>query len=92
MLGVEQVGIDDNFFDLGGHSLLVVRAASAADEGARARAIPLTTLFRFPTIRGFVQHLERRRQVARQPSKRGIAAQARREQLSRMRGSRPRAR
>ena len=55
-LGITTVGIDDNFFDIGGHSLLVVRMhrklASAIDE-----PVSLTDLYRFPTIRKLCEHL-----------------------------------
>lgn len=49
MLGHPEVGIDDNFFDLGGHSLLVPRLVHAA----REQGIPLSvrSLFEAPTIR-----------------------------------------
>ncbi|MFN0241290.1 MAG: MupA/Atu3671 family FMN-dependent luciferase-like monooxygenase [Planctomycetota bacterium] len=50
ILGVEQVGVDDNFFDLGGQSLLVVRIHRRMSELV-PRPVSLTDLFRFPTIR-----------------------------------------
>jgi acyl carrier protein len=50
VLGRDQVGLDDNFFDLGGHSLLVVRAHRLLQD-ALARPLALTDLYRFPTIR-----------------------------------------
>jgi hypothetical protein len=52
VLGRDEVGLDDNFFDLGGHSLLVVRAHRQLQE-ALGRALALTDLYRFPTIRKF---------------------------------------
>jgi amino acid adenylation domain-containing protein len=45
-----QVGIDDNFFDAGGHSLLLVRVHTALEQ-RYVRAIALVDLFRFPTVR-----------------------------------------
>jgi amino acid adenylation domain-containing protein len=49
VLGVPVIGVDDNFFDLGGHSLLMVRAHGRLQE-AFGRPIPMVELFRFPTV------------------------------------------
>jgi aryl carrier-like protein len=49
-LGVERVGADDNFFDLGGHSLLL----ASVQEGIRRRLgveVSLVSLFQHPTVR-----------------------------------------
>jgi hypothetical protein len=55
-LGLDKVGIDDNFFDVGGHSLLVVRVHR--ELGQRLdRTVSLTDLYRFPTIRSLARHL-----------------------------------
>lgn len=57
VLGRDQVGIDDNFFDIGGHSLLVVRVHRELD-GKLPKPLQLTDLYRFPTIRALVRHIE----------------------------------
>jgi acyl carrier protein len=49
VLGVEKVGVEDNFFDLGGHSLLVVRL-HARLQGMFERELSVLDLFRYPTI------------------------------------------
>jgi aryl carrier-like protein len=49
VLGVERVGVKDNFFDLGGHSLLLMRVASRVREEFHVD-IPLRRLFETPTI------------------------------------------
>ncbi|HEY8602499.1 MAG TPA: amino acid adenylation domain-containing protein, partial [Thermomicrobiales bacterium] len=48
-LGVAPIGVTDNFFDLGGHSLVAVRLF-ARIEAAFGRKLPLATLFAAPTI------------------------------------------
>jgi amino acid adenylation domain-containing protein len=55
-LGVAQVGLDENFFDLGGHSLLMaqVQARLAEEKG---RQIPMIELFRYPTVRALAAYL-----------------------------------
>jgi aspartate racemase len=50
VLHVAPIGITDNFFEVGGHSLLAIRVF--ADIRKRTgRSLPLMTLFRAPTIR-----------------------------------------
>jgi thioesterase domain-containing protein/acyl carrier protein len=49
VLGVEQVGVDDNYFDLGGHSLLSLQLI-ARIEKRLGRALSVAVLFQSPTI------------------------------------------
>ena len=50
LLGVEQAGLDDDFFDLGGHSLIAVRLFSKIKKTFRLD-LGLSTLFEMRTIR-----------------------------------------
>ena len=56
-LGVPEVGVTQNFFDAGGHSLLMamVQQQVARDVG---RPLPLVRLFAYPTIRGLAAFLD----------------------------------
>ena len=56
VLYLESVGTNDNFFDLGGHSLLVVQAHRKLREVCEHK-ISLTDLYRFPTIAGLADYL-----------------------------------
>ena len=49
VLAVERVGVDDNFFEMGGHSLMAVRLF-AIMEKKFGRRLPLATLFQAPTV------------------------------------------
>jgi amino acid adenylation domain-containing protein len=49
LLGIDQIGIEDNFFDMGGHSLLATRLLSRLQE-ALGVEIPLRKLFECSTI------------------------------------------
>ncbi len=56
VLKLDTVGTQDNFFDLGGHSLLVVQVHRQLRDQIE-RPLSLTDLYRFPTIRTLVRHL-----------------------------------
>lgn len=55
-LGRAAVGVTDNFFDLGGHSLLLVRV-QARLQTVFARPIPVVALFAHPTVRALAEYL-----------------------------------
>ncbi len=55
ILQLERVGVADNFFDLGGHSLLMIRVHSQLKE-MLAVDIALVDMFRYPTIASLAQH------------------------------------
>jgi acyl transferase domain-containing protein/acyl carrier protein len=57
LLGVERIGVDDDFFSLGGHSLLGLQLISELRE-LRAIDIGLAHLYEMPTIARLASHLE----------------------------------
>jgi amino acid adenylation domain-containing protein len=56
VLGVARVGRNTNFFDSGGHSLLAIRVASKIQK-AFARKLPITEVFRNPTVKLLAKYL-----------------------------------
>ncbi|MGD0906500.1 MAG: amino acid adenylation domain-containing protein [Candidatus Acidiferrales bacterium] len=79
MLRVEKVGLNDDFFDLGGHSLVAIKIISRIRDVFEVD-LPTQTLFEHPTIAGLArvlaeakngnrgaQHIERRKQTGPSP-------------------------
>ena len=56
VLNLSVVGIDDSFFDVGGHSMLVVEVEVLIEEKL-GLTVSTMDLFRFPTIRALAAHL-----------------------------------
>lgn len=58
MFGVDQVSVDDNFFDIGGHSLLLVRMHARLREVLNLE-FPIVALLQHPSIRSLAGYFEK---------------------------------
>ncbi|MFP5288783.1 MAG: beta-ketoacyl synthase N-terminal-like domain-containing protein, partial [Thermoanaerobaculia bacterium] len=56
VVGLTEVGVRDNFFDVGGHSLLMARVHGRLEE-TLGRRISMVDLFQYPTIAALAAHL-----------------------------------
>ena len=56
ILGVNKVGLNDNFFDLGGHSLNVIQVQTKVKENFD-KEISIVDLFKYPTVKSFADYL-----------------------------------
>jgi amino acid adenylation domain-containing protein len=59
VLHLEKVGVHDNFFDLGGHSLLMVQVNNKLRDVFNCD-LPIVTMFQNPTISSLAQHLSQK--------------------------------
>ena len=59
LLRVERVGRHDNFFDLGGHSLIAVQLISRLQKILPGRALPLRSVLEAPTLEQFAVWADR---------------------------------
>jgi acyl carrier protein len=57
VLKVPKVGPRDNFFDLGGHSLLMVHVLNRLRPKVTGRELSMTDMFRYPTVSGLATFL-----------------------------------
>jgi glycopeptidolipid biosynthesis protein len=67
VLGLERVGVDDSFFDLGGDSLSAMRLIAAINTGLDAH-LGVLALFNAPSVRRLSQQLGRHASSANGPS------------------------
>jgi acyl carrier protein len=56
MFGLEQVNVETNFFEFGGHSLLLIQMHSLLREKLNSE-FPIVALFEHPTVRALARHL-----------------------------------
>jgi acyl carrier protein len=58
VLEVDKVGLNDNFFDLGGHSLLLFKAHTHLQDKLN-RTFSMVELFRYPTVSALAEYLSK---------------------------------
>ncbi len=68
VLQLDQVGIHNNFFDLGGHSLLLVKVQMALQERL-GHPVSMMDCFRYPTISKLANFLQTKHQISTTASK-----------------------
>jgi acyl-coenzyme A synthetase/AMP-(fatty) acid ligase len=83
-LNLREVGIHDNFFDLGGHSLLIVKVAGKLG-AALNKEIRIVQMFKYPTIQLLAAHLSQLQDKRPSFTESQQRAAARREALERRR-------
>ncbi|MQA31693.1 MAG: LLM class flavin-dependent oxidoreductase, partial [Luteitalea sp.] len=90
VLQTPRVDLDQNFFDLGGHSLLTMQVLARLRDSI-GRQLPITDMFRFPTVRALAAYLANGDQPLSQSASGGAErAASRREMLLKRRESRTR--
>jgi len=63
VLGLDKVGVQDNFFDLGGHSLLLIQVNSEL-ERLLSRQLSPVDLFEYPTVSSLAKFLSHQSETA----------------------------
>lgn len=58
LLGTGEISPRDNFFDIGGHSILAVQAHRDLRAATGAQALSITDIYRFPTLGGLTGRIE----------------------------------
>ena len=66
VIGVSRVSLEDNFFEIGGHSLLAMRLIARVQQ-LTLYELPLRTLFESPTVRALAQVIQEQKQLAYRP-------------------------
>lgn len=56
-LGTDDFDLDEGFFDVGGDSLSLAVARKLIQRGLGGRPLPLTDMYRFPTVQSLTRHL-----------------------------------
>jgi acyl carrier protein len=56
VLQLDEVSVDDNFFDLGGHSLLMLQIKRCLESELKVEIAPVD-MFEYPTVRTLAQYL-----------------------------------
>ncbi|ORY03808.1 acetyl-CoA synthetase-like protein, partial [Basidiobolus meristosporus CBS 931.73] len=70
LLDLDHIGVNENFFDLGANSLLIVKAHSIIKKIDKFANFSLVHLFKYPSIHALAQHLEENSTKKPQPVER----------------------
>jgi amino acid adenylation domain-containing protein len=86
LLNIDRVGVDDNFFDLGGTSILAMQLALRVQQELGIELL-VVKLFQYPTIAGLAQYLNAQQNTQQSHDKLQSRAQQQKAALARRRNS-----
>jgi acyl carrier protein len=86
VLGVDKVGIHDNFFDVGGHSLLLIKVQGWIEQHLNRR-LEIVDLFQYPTIEALAHHLTSQEDISSERDRIRRQAQRRKQATNQMRAA-----
>lgn len=75
VLHIEHVGLQQNFFDLGGHSIRMAEVQTKLNESLGLE-LSIVELFKYPTVKELAHYLEQKQQTETQPPVTPPTAQA----------------
>jgi acyl carrier protein len=84
LFGVERVSLDDNFFDLGGHSVLLIQAHARLKARLHSE-LPIVSLLQYPTVRSLARHLSGGANAERQSTASDAMDRAQRQRQAQLR-------
>jgi amino acid adenylation domain-containing protein len=84
VLKVERVGRNDNFFDLGGHSLLMAQVQAIVSREFNTK-LSIVELFQYPTTRSLARHMSTPSSSSARPQKAQERTRRRKEAMARSR-------
>jgi amino acid adenylation domain-containing protein/non-ribosomal peptide synthase protein (TIGR01720 family) len=84
LFGVDRISLDDNFYDLGGHSLLLLQAHSRLRASLQPD-LPVVALLQYPTIRSLARYLSGGAESALVPAEARDRARKQREAMLKQR-------
>lgn len=58
VLGITHIGVDDSFFEIGGHSIALIQMHNKLRK-ALTQDFPITLLFQYPTVRLLAEHFKK---------------------------------
>ena len=88
LLGVEVIGLNDNFFDLGGHSLLLAQLRDEITERTGVR-LSMAELYANPTLNTQIQRLSQPADSASSTVESDISARVARQRAAMLRRRAP---
>lgn len=80
LLGIDQIGTQDNFFEIGGDSLLIMQLHTQIEQQLKVKT-QITDLFKFPNIHSFAEYIGRDLSIQKNITKKNTYKERRKKKI-----------